>query len=280
MKYALYMPNFGTSSDPKLVADLAREAEEVGWDGFFLSDNILWTDPQNQPVGDPWVMLAAIALATSRVRLGTMITPLPRRRPWTVARQATTIDHLSNGRLILSVGTGGDWHGDFSAFGEPADDKTHGELLDEALAIIAGLWRGEPFSFDGAHYQVKNAQFLPRPVQQPRIPIWVGGVWPHKKPFRRGAGWDGVAAEGGVKYLTPQDYREILPYIAKLRDAAKPFDVSAVGETSGNDPASVAKVAAYAEAGVTWWLEWINGGRDSLAQMRQRIRQGPPDSQS
>ncbi len=278
MKYALYMPNFGTSSDPKLVADLAREAEEAGWDGFFLSDNILWTDPQNQPVGDPWVMLAAIALATSRVRLGTMITPLPRRRPWTVARQATTIDHLSNGRLILSVGIGGDWHGDFSAFGEPADDKTHGELLDEALAIIAGLWRGEPFSFDGAHYQVKNAQFLPRPVQQPRIPIWVGGVWPHKKPFRRSAGWDGVAAEGGVKYLTPQDYREILPYISKLRDADKPFDVSAVGETSGNDPASAAKVAAYAEAGVTWWLEWINGGRDLLAQMRQRIRQGPPGS--
>ena len=194
MKYALYLPNFGTSSDPQLVAELAHEAEQAGWDGFFLSDNILWTDPHNQPVGDPWVMLAAIALATSRIRLGTMITPLPRRRPWTVARQATTIDHLSNGRLILGVGIGGDWHGDFSVFGEAADDKSHGELLDEALAIIAGLWSGEPFSFDGAHYQVQNVQFLPRPLQQARIPIWVGGVWPHKKPFRRAAGWDGMVA--------------------------------------------------------------------------------------
>ena len=278
MKYALYMPNFGTSADPQRVADLAREAEEAGWDGFFLSDNILWTDPQAQPVGDPWVLLAAIAVATSRVRLGTLVTPLPRRRPWSVARQATTIDHLSNGRLILGVGSGGDWFGDYSAFGEPADDTTHAELLDEALTVIAGLWSGAPFSFDGAHYHVQNAQFLPRPVQQPRIPIWVGGVWPHKKPFRRAARWDGVAAEGGATHLTPQDYRAIVPYLAALRDAATPFDVTALGETAGADPASVAKVAAYAEAGVTWWLEWINGGRDLLAQMHQRIRQGPPGS--
>src|SRR5215218_8071647 len=205
MKYAIHAPNFATYSDPRALAELAHEAEDAGWDGFFLWDHVFWKVPQPEPVADTWTVLAAMAALTTRIMLGPLITPLPRRRPWTVARQAVTLDHLSGGRVVLGVGIGGDWFGDYSTFGEPAGDREHGEMLDEALAVITGLWTGEAFSYSGRHYTVKEAHFVPRPVQQPRIPIWVAGVWPNKKPFRRAALWDGVAAEArdDVGYLTP-----------------------------------------------------------------------------
>src|SRR5207237_5579049 len=144
------------------------------------------------------------------------------------------------GRLVVGVGIGGDWFGDYSKFGESPDDKEHGEMLDEALGIIAGLWSGEAFSFSGRHYQVKEAQFLPRPVQQPRIPIWVAGNWPNKKPFRRAAQWDGVAAEarGDFGELKPEDIEEIGAYIKEHRSGEGPFDVTHIGRTPGEDRAA------------------------------------------
>lgn len=282
MKYAIHAPNFGTYSDPRLMAELAHEAEDSGWDGFFLWDHILWRwSPQQplEPAADTWTLLTAIASRTERITLGPLITPLPRRRPWTVARQAATLDHLSGGRLVLGVGIGGDWFGDYSAFGEPAGNKEHGEMLDEALAIISGLWSGEPFSFSGQHYQVREAQLLPRPVQEPRIPIWVAGMWPGKKPFRRAAQWDGIAAEArsDLGYLKPQDFEEIGAYIREHRTESGPFDVTHIGRTPGNDPAAANNIVApYAEAGVTWWLERIGDKQDTLEEMRPRVRQGPP----
>lgn len=278
MKYAIHAPNFATYSDPRALADLAHEAEDAGWDGFFLWDHVFWKQPQPQPVADTWTVLAAMAARTTRIILGPLITPLPRRRPWTVARQALTLDHLSGGRAVLGVGIGGDWFGDYSTFNEPPDDKTHGAMLDEALAIIASLWTGEPFSFQGEHYQVHDAQFLPRPVQGPRIPIWVAGVWPHKKPFRRAAQWDGVAAEGsGGNKLTPTDIADLRAYIMEHRQATGPFDITHIGRTPGDDRAAAqAIVAPYADAGVTWWLERIGDAGDSLESMRPRVRQGPP----
>jgi alkanesulfonate monooxygenase SsuD/methylene tetrahydromethanopterin reductase-like flavin-dependent oxidoreductase (luciferase family) len=278
MKFAIHAPNFSTYSDPQAMVDLAREAEDAGWDGFFLWDHIFWKVPSPQPVADTWTLLAAMASRTSRIILGPLITPLPRRRPWTVARQAATTDHLSGGRVVLGVGIGGDWFGDYSAFGESPDDAAHGEMLDEALAIIAGLWSGAPFSFAGKHYRVHEAQFLPRPVQQPRIPIWVAGNWANRKPFRRAAQWDGVAAEArGGATLTPQDFVDLLAFVREHRTSEGPFDVTHIGRTPGDDPAAAAGIVApYAEAGVTWWLERIGDRQDTLAEMRPRVRQGPP----
>src|SRR5262249_4368953 len=144
------------------------------------------------------------------------------------------------GRLVLGVGTGSDSGQEYSCFGEPPDDKTHGEMLDEALEVLMGLWSGETFSYEGKHYQVNEAKFLPRPVQQPRIPVWVAGVWPHKKPFRRAALWDGVCpiGLGGDDSLTPDDFREMLAYIKQFRESDEPFEVLSYGHTTGTDHAA------------------------------------------
>jgi alkanesulfonate monooxygenase SsuD/methylene tetrahydromethanopterin reductase-like flavin-dependent oxidoreductase (luciferase family) len=175
------------------------------------------------------------------------------------------------------VGIGGDWFGDYSAFGEPDDDKSHGEMLDEGLDVLAGLWSGEPFSYSGSHFKVSEVHFLPRPVQQPRIPIWVAGRWPNKKPFRRAAQWDGVvplAAE--EQELTPDEIRSLLAYTREHRAQDAPFDVVHAGRTRGDDPAADrAQVLPYAEAGATWWLENFNR-EDSAETVRERIRKGPP----
>lgn len=273
MRFAVNVPNFGAAfGDPRTVVALAREAEAAGWDGFFIWDHVLWLWPENHPVAEPWVTLAAVAAATERIRLGPLVTPLPRRRPWQVARQTATLDQLSGGRLTLGVGIGGDWFGDYSRFGEPADDKTHGEQLDEALEILTGLWSGEPFSHAGRHYTVTDAQFLPRPVQQPRIPIWVAGVWPGTKPFRRAARFDGIApmARDMNVLLTPDQVRELRAYIQQHRTSDAPFDV-----VLGSAPLETEQYAAYAEAGVTWYQVGVGEAEDGDA-VRARVRRGPP----
>lgn len=271
MRFAVNVPNFGTFSDPRVMVTLARETEAAGWDGFFIWDHVLWLDPENQPVAEPWVTLAAIATATERIRLGPLVTPLPRRRPWQVARQAVTLDLLSGGRLILGVGIGGDWFGDYSRFGEPADNKVHGAKLDEALAILEGLWSGEPFSFDGEHYTISDAQFLPRPLQQPRIPIWVAGVWPGTKPFRRAARYDGVAPMSRMdRLLTPEEVRDLRAYIQQHRSSDAPFDV-----VIGGPPLDDEQYAAYAAAGVTWYQIGMDAA-ESAEAVQLQVRNGPP----
>jgi alkanesulfonate monooxygenase SsuD/methylene tetrahydromethanopterin reductase-like flavin-dependent oxidoreductase (luciferase family) len=187
MQYALDLPPFGELADARALAALAHEAEDAGWDGFFIWDHIQ-TEP-SMPVADPWVALSALAMTTERIRLGALVTPLPRRRPWKLARETVTLDRLSNGRLILGVGIGSDhWHHELSTFGEPVDDQTRAAMLDEGLEVLTGLWSGEPFSHQGQHYTVQSARFLPMPVQSPRIPIWVAGIWPRKAPLRRALG--------------------------------------------------------------------------------------------
>src|SRR5262249_18570492 len=154
-----------------------------GWDGVFFPDCIC-IDPTHYPNDtgdDPWVTLAAMAMRTERVRLGTMITPLSRRRPWKLARETSTLDHLSNGRLIFSVGLGALDDLGLGAVGEARAGKIRAERLDEGLAILPGLGSGKPFRFDGAHYPLDEVPFQPPPLQRPRIPIWVVGAWPKPK---------------------------------------------------------------------------------------------------
>lgn len=276
MRYALYLPNFGAEHSAGGLADLARDAEEAGWDGFFLWDHIV-AEAEGVPMVDVWVALSAIAMNTARIRLGATVTPLARRRPWKLARETVTLDHLSNGRLTLGVGLG--VPEDYDPFGEESDAKIRAAKLDEGLEILTGLWKGQPFEHHGRAYQIENVTFNPASLQQPRIPIWVGGWWPTKAPFRRAARWDGVIPlkQSGDNLLTPQDVVEVLDFIRRERTSNAPFDVAIINWTDPSDPGAAAeKVSAYAEAGTTWWLESLYMQQNSLAGLRRRIRLGPP----
>jgi len=280
MQFAINTPNFGSFGDARLMAELAHEAEDAGWDGFFIWDHIGGDPEQALPMADPWIELAAMAMATSRIKLGPIVTPLPRRRPWKLARESVTLDRLSAGRLILGVGTGSDiYFKEYSAYGEAPDDKLHGAMLDEGLDVLVRLWSGEKASYSGQHYRLHDALFLPTPLQQPRIPIWVAGVWPSRKPFRRAARWDGVCPlKHSDQLMQPDDIREMLTYIRQFRSNNEPFDVLATGNTGGAEREKDRDmIIPFAEAGATWWQESF-AGSDSLEleAARTRIRQGPP----
>ncbi|MBI3998170.1 MAG: LLM class flavin-dependent oxidoreductase [Armatimonadetes bacterium] len=281
LQYGLYVPNFGECSYARTLAELAHEAEEAGWDGFFLFDTIVYRKSLRAPVVDSFTALAAIAMNTRRIRIGTTVTPLARRRPWKVARETVLIDHLSGGRLILGVGLGDPPDAEFEMFGEDSNNKVRAEKLDEGLDILVGLWSGEAFSYQGKHYRIDSAVFLPRPRQRPRIPIWVGGFWPNKPPFRRAARWDGViplklGRTSDLWRPEPQDVRLILAYFKKLRATPAPFDIAIIGFGQLEDRNKADLINRYAEEGATWWLENVAPYRDSPEGMRARIRQGPP----
>jgi alkanesulfonate monooxygenase SsuD/methylene tetrahydromethanopterin reductase-like flavin-dependent oxidoreductase (luciferase family) len=276
MRYGFIIPRGGVHA----IAELAHEAEEAGWDGVFYWDGIYIAEVG--PLYDPWVALAAMAMRTERVRLGAMLTPLSRRRPWKVARETVTLDHLSNGRLILPVGLGALDDGGFGKVGEPTDRKTRAELLDESLAILTGLWTGQPFSFHGAHYHVEEMTFLPPPVQSPRIPIWVVGAWPRMKSMQRVLRYDGLLPnklnpDGTPGIITPADIQAMKAYIAAHRIQTSPFDIVMEGETPGDAPdAAAAIVRPFVEAGITWWMEARWSPPNQPDDIRPRIRQGPP----
>ncbi len=279
MHYGLYLPNFGTETSARALSELAREAESAGWDGFFLWDHILYSKSQKLPMVDPWIALAAVAMNTERIRLGTTVTPLARRRPWKLARETATLDNLSGGRLILGVGLGDPPHAEFRQFGEEADNRVRAAKLDEGLDVLVGLWRGKSFSYQGEHYQIEKTVFLPRPIQSPRIPIWVGGFWPNKAPFRRAARWDGVIPLKAGGWMTPEDLGQILAYIQAHRSSPAPLDVVIIGSrhTRGQRGLKGAeRVASFADAGLSWWLESLYRWRNSLDEMRAQIRLGPP----
>ncbi|HEV2581697.1 MAG TPA: LLM class flavin-dependent oxidoreductase [Ktedonobacteraceae bacterium] len=288
MQYGVYVPNFGPYGDARVLADLAFEAEEAGWDGFFLWDQVSKTTltPGVDAMVSPWVALAAIALRTRTIRLGPLVTPLPRRRPWMVARETVSLDHLSAGRLVLGVGSGGGYY-DFEALGEASDPKTLAALLDEGLEVLTGLWSGDLYQHTGPAYQIKEAQFLPCPLQSPRIPIWVAGMWPAKAPLRRAAGFDGVIPIGRdlplTAMLAPAQMQAVASYIASQPMYTTPFEVVHMGITAGTDVAYDREVVAnYQRVGVTWWVEkilpdlWGSWTNWPLEEMRARIRQGPP----
>lgn len=268
MRYAIVV----NSGDPRQMAELAGEAESAGWDGVFYYDAIAIGD---MDMYDPWVVLAAMAMRTERVRLGLIVAAPSRRRPWKLAREAMTIDHLSGGRLVLPVGLGALDDAGFGNVGEPTDARTRADLMDETLAIVDGLWSGEPFEFHGAHYQFGPMTFRPAPVQRPRIPIWVVGAWPKERSMRRVLRWDGIVTQTE----DVESVRAIAEYVARERPAdpgRRSFDIVVQGSTPGDDPGRASEVVhAYAEAGGTWWIE-ANWEGATLESVRRRIQAGPP----
>jgi Luciferase-like monooxygenase len=286
MRFALYVPNFGDFADPRVIADLARLAEEAGWDGLFVWDHVIHQKELRRQIADPWVLLTAAALATRRIRLGTMITPVARRRVSKLAREVTTLDRLTGGRMVLGAGLGAPVADEFGSFGETTDPRELAARLDEGLDALDLLWSGEPVTFRGDHVRIDDVAFRPTPVQRPRVPIWIGGEWPARRPMRRAARWDGAApiirsADGG---WPPQPdlatVREIHAFLAGCRAAdgrgGEPFDLVMFGRTPP-DPAAAAELTGpLAQAGATWWAECRWDDVESARPIIDRAGHGPP----
>ncbi len=268
MRYGIVMSNLDDYADPRVVVSLARAAEEAGWKGFFV-----WGTPSS----DPWVVLSAAAVSTTRLKLGTAITPLARRRPHIVANALVSLDLLSGGRVVFGVGLGGVAE-EFTAFGEPGDAKERARMLDEGLTVLDGFWSGEPLTHHGQHYDVENVSLAPLPLQRPRIPIWIGGQG--APALRRAARWDGWLAPATRPDGTPimdKDPRRIAEMVAEIqhhRRADTPFEVAVDGYS---EPGDAALPRAYEAAGATWWLESIHGMRGPLEEMMARVVAGPAE---
>lgn len=273
MRYGVTFPYL----PPQTIADLSVEVEAAGWDGVFVWDAIWGLNC--------WVTLAAVAIKTKRVMLGPMLVPLSRRRPWEVASEMMTLDHLSNGRAILSAGLGATDTG-WDKVGEMTDKKVRAARLDEALEIISRLWTGENITFEGQHFQVRGVQLDPLPIQKPRPPLWVVGAFPRQKSMQRVVKYDGMLVSQLtddhqlVTNPTAETIRAIREYATLNRVGGGPFDLIMEGETDGANPeAGAAKIQPWAEAGLTWWLENVWAGpyeRGGIEGIRERIRQGPP----
>lgn len=275
MKYGITLP-YG---DARVVAELAREAEEAGWDGVFVGDAIWCIDPM--------IQLAAAAMTTTRIMLGTMVLAVPLRIPWHIASESNAIDHLSGGRMILGLGTGATWMG-WQAFPDvPTDIHTRAEMLDETIDILTELYQRKQFDYDGKHYHLRLSQldtmhYPPKSVQQPRIPLWVVGAWPRKKSMQRILKADGllpmkINTEGKFEDVQPADLREMKAYIdANRTPSTTPFDYVIEGKTAGlSKQESEDKLCLWAEAGMTWWIESAWGISED--DLRAIIRQGPPE---
>lgn len=269
MRHAAFVPIFGELAEPGVVAELAALAEGVGWHGLFVWDHITYRAPVTD-VADPWVTLAAMACATSRLAIGPMVTPLARRRPSKLAREAVSVDRLSGGRLVFGVGLGGDTSREFSALGDEADPRARARLLDEGLDVLLALWSGEQVDHHGDAYVVDGLAFRPTPVQRPRIPVWVAARYPNRAPLRRAARYDGVFP---IDIDTPAQLAEVVAAIRADRaeagvPAGAPFEV-AVEATPGGRPEE------FEEAGATWWLRGFDQFTVTAEEVRSVLADGP-----
>ena len=284
VRFSINIPNFGDFADAANVATVAGAAEQAGWDALLIWDHVVHNkqERQGQPFGDPWILLTAAALATTRLRVGTLLTPVARRRPEQLARQVATLDSLSGGRVIFASGLGGPIEDEFGSFGDMTDPRVLAERLDEGLELLSRYWSGEPVNHEGRHYRVRDVTLLPATVQRPHPPIWIGGYWPKRAPMRRAARWDGVApmfATAGHGVIPPVDQvKELVAYIAEQRrDRDGRFEIVVGG---ASDPAKARdQIGGLAEAGATWWDERQLETSDQLhrlASVLRRIEPGPP----
>ena len=273
LRRGIFLAPFDELADPRLVGELAARAEARGWDGVFLWDHVQYPEAISA-IADVWTCLAAAAMATERVRLGPLVTPLARRRPWVLARQAATLDRLSGGRLVLGFGVGGDGNGEMAPLGEEPEMRVRAEMLDEGLELLEEIFSGEPVEHAGRHYTVSARPFLPRPAQAPRIPIWIGGRWPVRRPLARAVRWDGFVPVG----LEADNLPELAARAAALRPPeAAPLTLVALAPP-GADP------DPWRQAGADWLLTHLgpaalaDEGPDemsSLAAVREAIEAGP-----
>jgi alkanesulfonate monooxygenase SsuD/methylene tetrahydromethanopterin reductase-like flavin-dependent oxidoreductase (luciferase family) len=264
-RQGLFFPPFDALADPELVARVAAAAETAGWDGVFLWDHLLYAEPVRE-ILDPWICLAAIAMATTTITIGPMVTPLPRRRPAVVARQAMTLDRLSHGRLVLGLGLGDDGGvGELSRFGEELDATVRGRSLTEGLDVLTGLLAGEPVHHRGPQYTADGVTFLPRPWRPEGIPIWLAARWPNQPPLRRAAG------HGGVVMIQLTDPAQLVDLRERLVNAGADldrFDIVIVGKP-GDDP------GPWAEAGATWLLTQLGPYHLDLDEVLAVATAGP-----
>jgi alkanesulfonate monooxygenase SsuD/methylene tetrahydromethanopterin reductase-like flavin-dependent oxidoreductase (luciferase family) len=264
MRSGLWFPLFEELAEPATVALLGAEAEEAEWHGLFVWDQLRRRAPV-RAVADPWITLTAVAAATKKIKLGPMVTPLARRRPVKVARETATLDRFTEGRLILGVGLGADrFAAEPSKTGEQLDDRVRAEMLDEAIEILIAAWSGEPVNHHGNHYVVDDVQFLPRPAQVPRIPMWVAAFPGNVRPLRRAARNDGFFP---VNLQGLDQFAEAVATVTDLREKSAPMDI-AVELPPGTD------LAPYAAVGATWWMTEFEPGV-SVDEVRGVLRDGP-----
>lgn len=285
VRCSVNVPNFGDFADPRAVARLAVAAEGAGWDALFVWDHVVHVKARRVgvPFGDPWLLLAAAALATTTLRLGTLVTPVARRRPEQLARQVATLDVLSAGRMTLGVGLGGPVDDEYGSFGDTTDPVVLAERLDEGLDLLAAYWSGERVDHHGPHYDVTNVTLLPATVQRPRPPVWVGGWWPRRRPMRRAARWDGAVPLFESGYGQAPTVGEVGDVVAFLREERVgregPFDVVVGGVSPGHPARAKDLVAPLVGAGATWWDERMpmaSADLDRLDPVLRRVEQGPP----
>ena len=262
MRRGLFLPIFDELGDPATLARLAARAEARGWDGVFVWDHLLYRPPVVTAT-DPWIALAAIAVATERIELGPMVTPLARRRPWVVARQAVALDQLSSGRFVLGLGLGLDSSGgELSRFGEETDDRRRATMLDEGLEVLTGLLSGEPLAHRGEHYRAE-AQFLPGPARPGGMPIWLAARWPNRRPVERALRHDGVFL------IDTDDPASLSAVVERAAGLGRPFDVVVEGRPGDT-------VGGWEAAGATWWLAQFDPFSVTVAEVDAAIDAGPP----
>ena len=265
MRFAVNLAPFGAAADVRLLVQMAREAEEAGWDGFFLWDHMNW-DEFGPEIADPWIALTAIACATERIAIGPMVTPVFRRRPAKLARETATLQNLSGGRLILGVGLGSPDPEESMYLGEEGRLSERAAITDEALELLDKLWSGAPVVHRGRYFKLRSKGFRPAPCQP--IPVWVAATWPfHKGPLARAQRHQGVVA---ACYTGEPIGAEQLQLLSDCGTVV-------YGIATGDDPqADSENVKAFRQAGVDWWLEPLDPWRAPLEVLRQRILAGPP----
>lgn len=293
LKYGIVLPNWDVDGETDRLVEYGVAAEDAGWDGVFLADHLGLKGEDGHPdFPDPWITLSGIAARTDEIRLGSWVTPIPRRQPWQLARNLATLDRLSDGRVILGTGLGRAF--DYEPFGDTWNPTVLAERYDEALDIITGLWTGKPLSFDGDHYTIREAVVKPTPVQEPRIPIIIGGVWPNKKPFQRGGRWDGmvphyrgdgvIPAEGvtsdqsGDLTIPPRggepraEVREMVEYYFNRADGDGELFLPIDPPHASSD-----WMDFCADIGSTWLYERNLDPDDGMSLRMELVRNGPPE---
>lgn len=280
IRQVLELPTGGACAEPGFLVELAEAAEAAGWEAVLLEDYIDYQG-NDTPTCDPWVALAAMAMRTNRVLLGTGVTPISRRRPWRVAQEVATLDRLSHGRAVLGVGLGDRNDPTFERLGEATDLRTRAAMTDEGLEIIATLWQGEPLHYQGRHFRVHGVAMRLTPLRKPRVPIWIGGLWPRRGPVERAARWDGsmlgwkVDEEGKEVDLTPGEVRKQVAEIKRLRpQGLEGYDFVMGGRRRKSDEAEEREwIREMEAAGATWWMEWIPPAEAD--EMRAAVKRGP-----